>query len=173
MKYEGLDRNLDPLVFRTKDRPIATGLVTRREGLVIFCILIAFSALLVLTLNKTTIILSGIGLLLATTYPLAKRLWYLPQFHLGLAFSWGIPMAFSAVTGEVPIVAWSLYLSTIVWTMSYDTFYAMVDQHDDLDAGIKSLALLFGREQAKIITILQLMFLIFLIKIISPNHCSD
>ena len=158
-----LDRNLDPLVSRTKDRPIATGLVTRREGLIIFCVLITFSALLVLTLNQTTIMLSSIGLLLATTYPLAKRLWYLPQFHLGLAFSWGIPMAFSAVSGEVPNLAWSLYLATIIWTMSYDTFYAMVDRHDDLDAGIKSLALLFGREQAKIITILQLMFLIFLI----------
>ena len=125
-----------------------------------FGVLITFSALLVLTLNKTTIILSSVGLLLATTYPLAKRLWYLPQFHLGLAFSWGIPMAFSAVTGEVPIVAWSLYLTPIIWTMSYDTFYAMVDQHDDLDAGIKSLALLFGREQSKIITLLQIIFLI-------------
>ena len=157
------DRNLDSLVSRTRDRPIATGSVTPKEGLIIFGILIMFSALLVLTLNKTTIILSGIGLLLATTYPLAKRLWYLPQFHLGLAFSWGIPMAFSAVSGEVPIVAWSLFLTTIIWTMSYDTFYAMVDQHDDLDAGIKSLALLFGREQAKIVTILQIVFLIFLI----------
>ena len=126
-----LDRNLDQFVSRTKGRPMATGLVTRKEGLVIFGVLITFSALLVLTLNKTTILLSSVGLLLATTYPLAKRLWYLPQFHLGLAFSWGIPMAFSAVTGEVPIVAWSLYLTTIIWTMSYDTFYAMVDQHDD------------------------------------------
>ena len=158
-----LDRNLDQFVSRTKGRPMATGLVTRKEGLVIFGILITFSALLVLTLNKTTILLSSVGLLLATTYPLAKRLWYLPQFHLGLAFSWGIPMAFSAVTGEVPIVAWSLYLTTIIWTMSYDTFYAMVDQQDDPDAGIKSLALLFGREQSKIITILQIIFLIFLI----------
>ena len=158
-----LDRNLDPLVSRTKDRPMATGLVTRREGLVIFCVLITFSALLVLMLNKNTILLSSIGLLLATTYPLAKRLWYLPQFHLGLAFSWGIPMAFSAVSGEVPNVAWSLYLTTIIWTMSYDTFYAMVDQHDDLDAGIKSLALLFGHEQSKITTLLQIIFLIFLI----------
>mgnify|MGYP001380465900 CR=1 FL=1 len=157
------DRDLDPLVSRTNSRPLAAGLVTPKEALILFVILVIFSAVLVFMLNKLTIILSCVGLLLAATYPLAKRFWHLPQFHLGLAFSWSIPMAFSAISAEVPVVAWSLFLTTVIWTMSYDTFYAMVDKQDDLDAAIKSLAILFGNEESRIVAILQSVFITFLI----------
>ena len=104
--------------------------------------LVAFA--LVLTLNRLTVLMSFVGMLLAASYPYLKRYTYLPQVYLGMAFGWGIPMAFAAVTGEVPALAWLLYVANILWSTAYDTWYAMVDREDDLKVGSKSTAILFG-----------------------------
>ena len=138
------DRWLDPLVARTRGRPLATGAVSGREALAVFAVLMLVAFALVLTLNRLTAWLSLVGLVLAMTYPYLKRHTYLPQVYLGLAFGWGIPMAFAAVTGEVPAIAWVLYVANIFWATAYDTWYAMVDRDDDLRAGAKSTAILVG-----------------------------
>jgi len=138
------DRWLDPHVERTQDRPLATGAVRGREALGVFAVLMLIAFALVLTLNRLTITLSVAGVLLAASYPYLKRYTYLPQVYLGLAFGWGIPMAFAAVRGEVPAVAWLLYVANILWATAYDTWYAMVDRDDDLRMGAKSTAILFG-----------------------------
>ena len=138
------DRWLDPLVARTRGRPLATGAVSGREALAVFAVLMLVAFALVLTLNRLTAWLSLVGLVLAMTYPYLKRHTYLPQVYLGLAFGWGIPMAFAAVTGEVPAIAWVLYVANIFWATAYDTWYAMVDRDDDLRAGATSTATLFG-----------------------------
>lgn len=138
------DRWLDPQVARTRARPLATGAVSAREALFLFAAMMAVAFGLVLLTNRLTIYLSVAGLLLAASYPFLKRHTYLPQVYLGLAFGWGIPMAFAAVTGEVPPLAWLLFLGNLLWTTGYDTWYAMVDREDDLRAGAKSTAILFG-----------------------------
>ena len=138
------DRWLDPQVERTRDRPLATGAVSGREALAVFAVLMLGAFALVLTMNRLTVWLSVVGLFLAASYPYLKRYTYLPQVYLGLAFGWGIPMAFAAVQGEVPTVAWVLYGANILWATAYDTWYAMVDREDDLRAGSKSTAILFG-----------------------------
>jgi 4-hydroxybenzoate polyprenyltransferase len=138
------DRWLDPQVERTRDRPLATGVVSGREALAVFAALMLVAFALVLTLNRLTIYLSIAGVLLAASYPYLKRYTYLPQVYLGMAFGWGIPMAFAAVRGEVPALAWVLYVANIFWATAYDTWYAMVDREDDLRAGAKSTAILFG-----------------------------
>jgi 4-hydroxybenzoate polyprenyltransferase len=138
------DRWLDPQVERTRNRPLATGQVSGREALVLFAALMLAAFALVLTLNRLTILLSIVGVLLAASYPYLKRYTYLPQVYLGMAFGWGIPMAFAAVRGEVPAVAWLLYLANIFWATAYDTWYAMVDRDDDIRMGAKSTAILFG-----------------------------
>ncbi|TXH69865.1 MAG: 4-hydroxybenzoate octaprenyltransferase [Lysobacteraceae bacterium] len=138
------DRWLDPLVERTKGRPLATGTVRGREALAVFAVLMLVAFALVLSLNRLTIWMSVVGVALAATYPYLKRYTYLPQVYLGLAFGWGIPMGFAAVRGEVPVLAWVLYVTNILWTTAYDTWYAMVDREDDLLAGAKSTAILFG-----------------------------
>ncbi len=138
------DRWLDPQVERTRERPLATGAVSGREALAVFAALMLLALALVLTLNHLTIELSVVGVLLAASYPYLKRYTYLPQVYLGMAFGWGIPMAFAAIRGEVPAVAWLLYLANIFWATAYDTWYAMVDRDDDLRAGAKSTAILFG-----------------------------
>ncbi|MDR6841852.1 4-hydroxybenzoate octaprenyltransferase [Pseudoxanthomonas sacheonensis] len=138
------DRWLDPQVERTRGRPLATGAVSAREALLVFAVLMIAAFALVLTLNRLTIYLSIVGLFLAASYPYLKRYTYLPQVYLGLAFGWGIPMAFAAVQGSVPPVAWVLYFANILWATAYDTWYAMVDRDDDLRAGSKSTAILFG-----------------------------
>jgi 4-hydroxybenzoate polyprenyltransferase len=138
------DRWLDPQVERTRGRPLATGAVSGREALAMFAVLMLAAFALVLTLNRLTVYLSFIGLVLAASYPYLKRYTYLPQVYLGLAFGWGIPMAFAAVQGTVPAIAWLLYCANIVWATAYDTWYAMVDRDDDLRAGSKSTAILFG-----------------------------
>ena len=138
------DRWLDPQVARTRDRPLATGAVSGREALAVFAALMLVAFALVLTLNRLTMELSLIGVLLAASYPYLKRYTYLPQVYLGMAFGWGIPMAFAAIRGELPPVAWLLYAANIVWATAYDTWYAMVDREDDLRAGAKSTAILFG-----------------------------
>jgi 4-hydroxybenzoate polyprenyltransferase len=138
------DRWLDPQVERTRDRPLATGAVSGREALALFAVLMLVAFALVLTLNRLTAWLSIVGVLLAASYPYLKRYTYLPQVYLGMAFGWGIPMAFAAVRGEVPALAWVLYVANIFWATAYDTWYAMVDRDDDLRAGAKSTAILFG-----------------------------
>ncbi|MET0815327.1 MAG: 4-hydroxybenzoate octaprenyltransferase [Pseudoxanthomonas sp.] len=138
------DRWLDPQVERTRGRPLATGAVSGREALLVFAVLMIAAFGLVLTLNRVTVYLSFVGLVLAATYPYLKRYTYLPQVYLGLAFGWGIPMAFAAVQGTVPPVAWVLYLANILWATAYDTWYAMVDRDDDIRAGARSTAILFG-----------------------------
>ena len=153
------DRWLDPLVARTRDRPLATGAVSGREALAVFAVLMLAAFALVLTLNRLTMWLSLVGLVLAMTYPYLKRHTYLPQVYLGLAFGWGIPMAFAAVRGEVPPIAWVLYVANIFWATASDTWYAMVDRDDDLRAGAKSTAILFGDLDLVALGILQALFL--------------
>ena len=138
------DRWLDPHVERTRGRPLATGAVRGREALYLFAELMRLAFALVLTLNRLTLLMSFVGMLLAASYPYLKRYTYLPQVYLGMAFGWGIPMAFAAVTGEVPALAWLLYVANILWSTAYDTWYAMVDREDDLKVGSKSTAILFG-----------------------------
>ena len=138
------DRWLDPQVERTKDRPLATGAVSGREALALFAVLMLVAFFLVLTLNPLTVLLSVGGVFLAASYPYLKRYTYLPQVYLGMAFGWGIPMAFAALTGSVPPLAWVLYVANIFWATAYDTWYAMVDREDDLRMGARSTAILFG-----------------------------
>lgn len=138
------DRWLDGAVERTRDRPLVTGAVSGREALVVFVVLMLVAFALVLTMNRLTIYMSVVGVALAASYPYLKRHTYLPQVYLGMAFGWGIPMSFAAVTGEVPAIAWVLYLANIFWATAYDTWYAMVDREDDLRMGAKSTAILFG-----------------------------
>jgi len=138
------DRWLDPHVERTRNRPLATGAVRGREALALFAGLMLVAFALVLTLNRLTVLLSFVGVALAASYPYLKRYTHLPQVYLGLAFGWGIPMAFAAIRGEVPALAWLLYVANILWATAYDTWYAMVDREDDLRMGSKSTAILFG-----------------------------
>ncbi len=159
------DREFDPFVERTRHRPLAVGMVAPKEALLLFAVLAAIAFALVLTLNWLTVMLSFLGAALAASYPFMKRLTYLPQVYLGLAFGWAVPMAFAAQTGAVPIVAWLLLIATVLWATAYDTMYAMVDRPDDLRIGIKSTAILFGEADRAIIAIIQLMMLAVLIVI--------
>ncbi len=138
------DRWLDPQVERTKSRPLATGAVGGREALAVFVVLMLVAFAVVLQTNRLTVELSVVGVVLAASYPYLKRYTYLPQVYLGLAFGWGIPMAFAATQDTVPALAWLLFLANVVWATAYDTWYAMVDREDDLRAGAKSTAILFG-----------------------------
>ncbi|MGQ7816569.1 4-hydroxybenzoate octaprenyltransferase [Metapseudomonas furukawaii] len=149
------DRNFDGHVSRTRARPLASGRVTPREALVFFAVLVALSFVLVLFTNATTLWLSFGGLALAACYPFMKRYTYYPQVVLGAAFSWGMPMAFTAETGELPAAVWLLYIANLLWTVAYDTYYAMTDREDDLKIGVKSTAILFGDADRLIIAILQ------------------
>ena len=153
---DSADRHFDGHVARTKARPLADGRVTPREALILFAVLVALSFVLALFTNLTTILLSFGGLALAACYPFMKRYTYYPQVVLGAAFSWGMPMAFSAVTGELPPPeAWLLYIANLLWTVAYDTYYAMTDREDDLKIGVKSTAILFGEADRLIILTLQ------------------
>lgn len=138
------DRWLDPQVERTRARPLATGAVSPREALAVFVVMMLVAFGLVLLTNRLTVYLSIAGAFLAASYPFLKRYTYLPQVYLGVAFGWGIPMAFAAVQGTVPALAWLLFLGNLLWTTGYDTWYAMVDREDDIRAGSKSTAILFG-----------------------------
>ena len=159
------DRDFDPHVARTRDRPLAAGRVSPREALVLFAVLSLIAFALVLTLNGLTIMLSFIGVALTVSYPFMKRFTYLPQVHLGFAFGWAVPMAFSAVTGSVPPLAWLTYLAAIVWAVVYDTIYAMVDREDDLSIGVKSTAILFGEADRAFIAGFQAVLFTLLILI--------
>lgn len=153
------DRKVDGAVQRTANRPIVSGEVTEREAIGLFLVLIAIAFGLVLTLNWQTIVLSGGALVLASIYPFMKRYTHLPQFVLGAAFSWAVPMAFMAVTENVPNWSWLLFLANLLWTTAYDTQYAMVDRDDDLNIGVKSTAILFGKRDKLIIGLLQFIAL--------------
>ena len=138
------DRKIDPHVRRTMNRPIASGKVKPREALGVFAALCLIGLGLVLTLNWLAVKYSFAAVALAASYPFMKRWTYLPQVHLGIAFGWGIPMAFAALANEVPPLAWLLLTGVVAWAVAYDTMYAMVDREDDLRAGVKSTAILFG-----------------------------
>jgi 4-hydroxybenzoate polyprenyltransferase len=159
------DRDIDGQVWRTRGRPLATGELKARDALLVFAGIAVIAFYLVSLLNTLTIWMSVVGVALAASYPFMKRYTYLPQLYLGVAFGWAIPMAFAAQTGAVPIVAWLLFLANIIWTTVYDTFYAMADREDDLVAGVKSTAVLFGDDDLKILAILQLAFLLVMVMI--------
>ena len=156
------DRDLDPLVERTRTRPLASGAVTVREALVIFFLLLTIAFGLVLLLNRQTVWLAVVGAAIAASYPLAKRFTNLPQVYLGVAFSWGIPMAFTAQDSPLMPLAWWLLGTNLLWTVAYDTMYAMADRPDDLKAGIKSSAIMFGRFELVINALLQAITLLSL-----------
>ena len=153
------DRKVDGSVKRTAQRPLATGEVTAKQALQLFAALIAMAFVLVLFLNWQTIALSVVALLLASFYPFMKRYTHLPQVVLGAAFGWAIPMAFMAVLETVPIYAWLLFVANLLWTVAYDTMYAMVDRDDDLQIGVKSTAILFGKNDVLIVMSLQALAL--------------
>jgi len=164
------DRKLDPQVARTAGRPIASGRVTPREALVVFGALLAFAFILVLFTNALTIKLSFAGAALAAAYPFTKRWTYLPQVVLGAAFGWAIPMAFAAVAGTVPPLGWLLFIANILWSVVYDTEYAMVDRDDDLKAGAKSTAILFGDADLPILGILMATLLLAMVFVGQRAH---
>lgn len=150
------DRKVDGAVERTRQRPLVSGQATEKEALQLFGLLVSLSFVLVLFLNWQTIALSFVAVALAFCYPFMKRYTHMPQAVLGAAFGWAIPMAFMAVNETLPLVAWVLFAANVVWTVAYDSMYAMVDREDDLKVGIKSSAILFGRYDRLIIGILQL-----------------
>lgn len=156
------DRELDPHVGRTKQRPIACGAVSKEEALLLAGGLAVLAFLMVLLLNALTIYLSFVAVLLAAIYPFMKRHTYMPQVFLGLAFGWGVPMAFAAESNAVPPMAWLLLAATVVWTTAYDTIYAMMDRKDDVKIGVRSTAILFGTADKIIIGVLQAMVLLIL-----------
>jgi 4-hydroxybenzoate polyprenyltransferase len=139
------DSQYDGLVERTQHRPVVNNEVSQKEAYILAAILSLVAFGLVCTLNTLTIKLSVIAMLLAVTYPFTKRFLAIPQAYLGIAFGWGIPMAFAAILGYIPAIAWILLLANIFWAIAYDTEYAMVDREDDLKIGIKSSAITFGR----------------------------
>ena len=158
------DRKFDLHVERTRDRPMATGRVSPKEALSLFALLSLIAFGLVLTLNTLTILLSFVGILLATTYPFMKRFTYLPQVYLGLAFGWAAPMAFAAQTNTIPPMAWLLMTVIVLWVVAHDTIYAMVDRADDIRIGVKSTAILFGNADHMIVLGMQAaVILIFLL----------
>jgi len=156
------DRDFDGHVKRTAQRPLATRQVSVREALLLCLILCLLAFGLVLLTNRLTIALSFAALALAGLYPLMKRVTQLPQVVLGAAFGWGIPMAFAAQSGELPRGCWLIFTANILWTVAYDTFYAMVDRDDDLIIGVKSTAILFGEDDRLITGILQVCTLLLL-----------
>jgi len=139
------DRDFDRHVERTRKRPLATGEISVRGALVFALCLGLLALALVLTLNPLAQWLAVAGALIAVTYPLFKRFTHFPQLYLGLAFSWGIPMAFAAQQDTVPSLAWILFLANLLWTVAYDTMYAMADRPDDIKIGVKSTAIWFGQ----------------------------
>ncbi|WP_407656665.1 4-hydroxybenzoate octaprenyltransferase [Kangiella sediminilitoris] len=154
------DRNFDAHVERTQARPLALKQVTPNEALTLFGALVLVALVLVLTLNLLTISLSVVAVLLAASYPFMKRYTYYPQVVLGAAFAWGIPMAFAAIQGSVPIISWLIYVATLLWVLAYDTLYGMVDREDDLKLGLKSTAILFGDMDLMLITFIQSIFIL-------------
>jgi len=154
------DRKLDKAVERTKLRPLATGRVSVKEALGLAFVLSFIALVLVLFLNPLCWVLAIVGFGLAVAYPWCKRVTHFPQVVLGLAYNWGIPMVFAAVQNRIPLIAWLLLILTVLWTVVYDTMYALADRQYDLQTGIKSTAVIFGRYAERIIAVLQVVFLI-------------
>ena len=158
------DRNVDPFVKRTRDRPLAARRIDPREALVLFGVLIVIALCLALQLDAFTLKLACIGAALTISYPFLKRFFPLPQFYLGLAFGWAVPMAYAAQSGPpLPRVAWVLFTTAVLWACIYDTLYAMVDRDDDLKIGIRSSAILFADMDRLIVAIMQAMMLFALL----------
>ncbi|MEM9303136.1 MAG: 4-hydroxybenzoate octaprenyltransferase [Pseudomonadota bacterium] len=153
------DRNIDPYVKRTANRPLATGEVTPKAALILFGVLLVTAFLLVCLTNTLTIMLAVVGAFLAATYPFLKRYTYVPQIYLGVAFAWSVPMAYAAQTGAVDGMTWLLFAATVLWTTAYDTLYAMVDRDDDIKIGVRSTAILFGDLDRAAVAIAQGCFL--------------
>ena len=157
------DRDIDKHVARTKNRPITSGRISAKEALAVFAVLALASFILVIQLNTNTILLSIVAVILAASYPFMKRYHHFPQVHLGAAFAWAIPMAYTTISGEAPpLEAWLLFIAALLWTTAYDTQYGMVDREDDLKIGVKSTAILFGKYDNFINGTLQLLTLILL-----------
>ncbi|WP_020207586.1 4-hydroxybenzoate octaprenyltransferase [Gilvimarinus chinensis] len=167
------DRNLDGHVKRTQDRPLATGKITLSEAWAVFAALVCIAFILVLLTNTLTLWLAFGGLALACTYPFMKRYTHLPQVVLGAAFAWGIPMAFASARNTVPAEAWLIYFTVLIWTVVYDTFYAMVDRDDDVRVGIKSTAVLFGDQDRLITATLQALVILGLLMMKSRFELND
>ena len=157
------DRKIDPYVERTRSRPLATGAVAPLEALTLFAALSLIAIGLASMLNKQAQLLAVVGAALTVIYPFIKRYLSIPQFVLGAAFGWAVPMAFAAQTGGTPELAWLLFGIAVVWAVIYDTFYAMVDRKDDLKIGVKSTAVLFGEVDLFVIAGLQLLMLLGLV----------
>jgi len=159
------DRNIDPQVERTRERPLAARRVSPQEAIGLFVVLMLLALALVLQLDVRTVLLSVVAAVLLLTYPFFKRFFPAPQLYLGIAFGWAVPMAFTAVQGEVPPSGWLLFAATVIWAGIYDTFYAMVDREDDRRIGVRSTALLFGRYDLLIIALLQSLMLLLLVAV--------
>lgn len=157
------DSRYDGLVMRTQHRPLVSNEVSKKEAYIVVAILSLLAFGLVCTLNILTIKLSGIAMLLAVTYPFTKRFLAIPQAYLGIAFGCGIPMAFAAILGYIPPIAWILLLANMFWAIAYDTEYAMVDREDDLKIGIKSSAITFGRFEVIAVMICYALTLLLLV----------
>ena len=166
------DRNIDQHVERTKNRPLALNEINAGEALTLFALLCALAACLLLLTNTRTAALAVLAAVITTLYPFMKRHTHLPQLVLGMAFSCAVPMAFAAVNDDVPCVAWLLYIAVVLWVISYDTFYAMVDRDDDLKIGVKSTAILFGRHDRTLIALFQILFIALMIAVglITQRH---
>jgi 4-hydroxybenzoate polyprenyltransferase len=156
------DRNVDPHVRRTRERPLAARRVTPVEALLLFMGLLGVALWLATYLNPFTLRLACVGAALTVSYPFLKRYFALPQLYLALAFSWGVPMAFAALLGTLPRVAWVMFVATIIWVTIYDTLYAMVDREDDLKIGVNSSAIVFADMDRLIVGALQLTMLVAL-----------
>lgn len=154
------DRDFDPRVARTRDRPLASGRVSPAEALVLFTALSLLAIALALMLDPLARVLAVVGGLLTIVYPFMKRVIAAPQLVLGAAFGWSIPMAFAAETGAVPRLAWLMWLAVVVWALIYDTMYAMADRADDLRVGVKSTAILFGSADVFIVSLLMIVLLL-------------
>jgi 4-hydroxybenzoate polyprenyltransferase len=160
-----VDRKIDPYVERTRMRPIASGAVAPLEALILFAALSLIAVGLATMLNRPAQMLAIVAAVLTVAYPFVKRFVSIPQFILGAAFGWAVPMAFAAQTGETPELAWLVFGTAMIWAIIYDTFYAMVDREDDLKVGVKSTAILFGEVDIFVVAGLQGLMLVALILI--------
>ncbi len=157
------DRKIDPYVERTRNRPIASGAVAPTEALVLFAALALIAVGLATMLNSQAQLLAIIAAALTIVYPFIKRYLSIPQFVLGAAFGWAVPMVFAAQTGSTPQLAWLVFGVALIWAVIYDTFYAMVDREDDLRVGVKSTAILFGDVDLFVVAGLQVLMLLGLV----------
>jgi 4-hydroxybenzoate polyprenyltransferase len=157
------DRRIDGKVARTADRPLATGEVAPIEALLLFAALMLIALGLVLTLNRLTVLLAIVGAAVTVVYPFTKRFFSAPQFVLGIAFAWGVPMAFAAELGMVPRLGWLLFIAAVIWVIVYDTQYALADRDEDLRIGVRSTAILFGDLDRVVVGALQLLLLVTLV----------